>query len=85
MRKTSSSNYICKTYEYPVGNTPDDVNCLEDCKFKNFINYTKLLSRGNDHSKVGVTKKEINGLYDMGTNLCECASNREQKNQSHER
>ena len=47
-----------KTYEYPVGNTPEGVNCLEDCNFNNYVNYKKLLSRGNGHSKVGFTKKE---------------------------
>ena len=68
--KISSSNFIYwKTYEYPVGNTPEGVNCLEECKFENYINYTKLLLRGNGHSKVGVTKKRINGLYDMGADV----------------
>ena len=72
--KTSSNFDYGKTYEYPVGNTPDGVNCLEDCNFNNFINYTKLLSRGNGHSKVGFTKKGINGLYDMGANVWEWAN-----------
>ena len=75
MRKTSSSNFIYgQTYEYPVGDTPEGVNCLEDCKFENDVNYKKLLSRGNGHSKVGVTKKGINGLYDMGANVWEWAN-----------
>ena len=43
------------------------------------MNYTKLLSRGNGHSKVGFTKKGINGLYDMGANVWEWA-NIENKN-----
>ena len=71
-RKKSSNNFIYgKTYKYPVGNTPEGVNCLEDCKFKNYLNYIKLLSRGNGHSKVGVSKKGINGLYDLGANFWE--------------
>ena len=63
-----------QTYEYPVGNTPEGVNCLEDCNFEKYVNYSKLLSRGNGHSKVGVTKKGINGLYDMGANVWEWAN-----------
>ena len=43
-------------------------------KFENNVNYKKLLSRGNGHSKVGVTKKGINGLYDMGANVWEWAN-----------
>ena len=75
IRKISSSNFIYgKTYEYPFENTLEGVNCLEDCKFKNYMNYTKLLSRGNGHSEVGVTKKGINCLYDMGANVWEWAN-----------
>ncbi len=43
-KKTSSNFQYGKTYEYPVGNTVDGVNCLGDCNFNNYINYTKLLS-----------------------------------------
>ncbi len=75
MRKTSSSNFIYgQTYEYLVGNTPEGVNCLEDCKFEKYANYSTLLSRGDGHSKVGVTKKRINGMYEMGTNVWEWAN-----------
>ena len=73
-RKKPSNNFeYGKTYEYPVGNTPEGVNCLEDCDFDNYVNYRKLLLRGNGHSKVGFTKKGINGLYDMGANVWEGA------------
>ena len=73
-RKKPSNNFeYGKTYEYPVGNTPEGVNCLEDCDFDNYVNYRKLLLRGNGHSKVGFTKKGINGLYDMGANVWEWA------------
>ena len=83
MRKTSSSNFIYgQTYEYPVGNTPEGVNCLEDCKFENNVNYKNLLSRGKGHSKVGVTKKGINGLYDMGANVWEWANIENNRNKA---
>ena len=49
-------------------------NCLGDCNFNNYVNYKKLLSRGNGHSKIGFTKKGINGLYDMGANVWEWAN-----------
>ena len=78
-KKTSSNFQYGKTYEYPVGNTVDGANCLGDCNFDDYMNYTKLLSRGNGHSKVGFTKKGINGLYDMGANVWEWA-NIENKN-----
>ena len=74
-REKSLSNFIYnKTYEYPVGNTPIGANCLGDCNFNNYVNYKKLLSRGNGHSKIGFTKKGINGLYDMGANVWEWAN-----------
>jgi len=74
-REKSLSNLIYnKTYEYPVGNTPTGANCLGDCNFNNYVNYKKLLSRGNGHSKIGFTKKGINGLYDMGANVWEWAN-----------
>ncbi len=47
---------------------------MGDCKINNYVNYTKLLSRGNGHSKVGFTKKGINGLYDMGANVWKWAN-----------
>ena len=63
-----------KTYNYPVGSLPYGANCLNDCKFKNQLNYAKLLSRGYGHSKINSTKRGINGLYDMGANVWEWAS-----------
>ena len=63
-----------KTYNYPVGSLPDGANCLNDCKFKNQLNYARLLSRGNGHSKIKSTKRGINGLYDMGAKIWEWAS-----------
>ena len=73
-REKSQTDFIYKkTYQYPVGNTPEGANCFGDCNFRNYVNYKKLLSRGNGHSKIAFTKKGINGLYDMGANVWEWA------------
>ena len=63
-----------KIYDYPVGSLPNGSNCLNDCSFKNKLDFSKLLSRGYGHTKIKTTKRGVNGLYEMGANVWEWAS-----------
>ena len=63
-----------KIYDYPVGSLPYGSNCLNDCKFENKLDFSKLLSRGYGHIKIKTSKRGVNGLYEMGANVWEWAS-----------
>ncbi len=60
-----------KTYSFPTGNSPRGANCLGQCGDTPAIDYSHLLDRGVGHSRVGSTKRGVNGLYDMGANVWE--------------
>ena len=49
---------VWKTYEYPVGNTPEGVNCLEDCNFNNYVNYKNYYQEVMVILKLVLQKKE---------------------------
>lgn len=74
------------TYPYPTGDTPDGANCLTMCDSEVLLkdkktNYSALLNRGEGHSPVGVTKRGVNGLFDMGANVWEWAETANQNGQ----
>ena len=52
-----------RTYLYPVGDTPDGMNTSDRDQWPR-------------HSAVGVTKRGVNGLYDMGGNVWEWLADR---------
>ena len=65
-------------YPFPTGETPHGANCLSDCDAETLLlhkktNYGSVLNRGFGHAPVGVTKRGVNGLYDMGANVWEWA------------
>jgi len=67
-----------KTYPYPTVESPTGANCLFDCDDEirlagKKINFGRVLNRGLGHALVGVTKRGINRLYDMGANVWEWA------------
>ncbi len=73
-----------KTYPFPLGEAPDGANCLSDCGAEELLsdkkfNYSDKLVRGAGHAPVGVTKRGVNGLYDMGANVWEWASIADEK------
>ena len=66
------------TYPYPTGENPIGANCLSDCDAETLladkkINFGSVLNRGLGHAPVGVSKRGVNGLYDMGANVWEWA------------
>ena len=67
-----------KIYEYPTGDFPQGANCLSDCGAEKVLknkkqDYGSILTRGNGHSPVGLSRRGVNGLYDMGANVWEWA------------
>ena len=66
------------TYPYPTGENPIGANCLSDCDSETLFadkksNFGNVLNRGLGHAPVGVSKRGVNGLYDMGANVWEWA------------
>ena len=66
------------TYPYPTGELPTGANCLSDCNAETLLagkktNYVSVLKRGFGHAPAGVSKRGVNGLYDMGANVWEWA------------
>lgn len=59
-----------KTYAFSTGDSPEGANCLVDCgNVKTVANAST--SRGKGHSEVGITRRGVNGLFDMGGNAWE--------------
>ena len=79
-RTTPADGFIKgKTYPYPTGQAPTGANCLLDCGAETLLTNKKrdlsgLLNRGTGHAPVGVSKRGVNGLYDMGANVWEWAT-----------
>lgn len=59
-----------RTYRYPTGDSPLGANCLGDCGVTKTVS-TAVTSRGAGHAEVGITKRGVNGLFDMGANVWE--------------
>jgi formylglycine-generating enzyme len=59
-----------KTYPYPTGENAAGANCLGDCGAKPALAFANT-TRGSGHANVGVTKRGVNGLFDMGANAWE--------------
>ena len=78
-RNTPSDGFVTgQTYRYPTGTTPSGANCLSACGAETALKEKKqpvshLLARGTGHVPVGVSKRGVNGLYDMGANVWEWA------------
>lgn len=59
-----------RTYRYPTGNDPRGANCLGDCGEVRTVAHAQT-SRGRGHAEAGVTRRGVNGLFDMGANAWE--------------
>lgn len=82
-RNLPSQNFIKgKTYPFPVGEKPFGANCLNDCDFEKHKSKSNVITRGYGHSKVKVSKKGVNGLYDMGANVWEWANIKNKNNKA---
>lgn len=63
-----------RTYRYPVGESPNGAQCLDDCgeeaRTRAVAAGTKLW-RGHGHALAGATPAGVNGLHEMGGNVWE--------------
>jgi formylglycine-generating enzyme len=59
-----------KTYPYPTGELPMGANCLGECGNVPTVPNANT-SRGRGHALAGLSKRGVNGLYDMGGNAWE--------------
>jgi sulfatase modifying factor 1 len=87
-RNNPSASFIKgKTYLYPTGDGPKGANCLSECGYNvgsasRKTTYSKVLFRGSGHTRVGITKEGVNGLFDMGANVWEWAKIDDDKEQA---
>ena len=78
-RQTPTDGFVTgRTYRYPTGEMPHGANCLADCEAETYLinkkqNFGARLTRGFGHAPVGVSRRGVNGLYDMGANVWEWA------------
>jgi formylglycine-generating enzyme required for sulfatase activity len=63
-----------RTYAFPAGDGAIGAQCLGDCgpsAKTRAVNHGDRLSHGDGHARAGTTPAGVNGLHDMGDNVCE--------------
>ena len=60
-----------RDYPYPTGDSPAGANCLGDCGPTPALDRSAVLVRGVGPAPAGATPPGVNGLFDMGANVCE--------------